>query len=53
MSLINIDSEYKLVKSWNLTYKKKSLIYYPKEKKQFKQLLKHFNKSNTKFSDVG
>jgi len=50
MSLINIDSKYKLVKSWNLTHQKKTLIYYPKKKEQFKQLIKHFNKSDIKFS---
>ena len=50
IELNKIDSEFKIVKSWNLTYKKKSLIYYPKDKNQLKNILKNIKKNNLTFS---
>ena len=50
IELNKIDSEFKIIKSWNLTYKKKALIYYPKDKKQLKIILKNLKKNNLTFS---
>ncbi len=48
--LNTIHSEFKLVKSWNLTYKKKSIIYYPKNEKELKYILYFLKKNKKTFS---
>ena len=48
--LKKINSEFKLVKSWNLTYEKKSLVYYPKDKIELKFILHYLKKNKKTFS---
>ena len=47
MSLINIESEHKLIRSWNLTYSQKAQIIYPSNIKELKEIIK-FSKENKK-----
>ena len=39
MSLANIETEYKLIRSWNLTYHQKANIFYPSNIKQLKNII--------------
>ena len=31
-----IESEFKLIESWNLTHRQKNLVYYPKDERELK-----------------
>ena len=47
MSLINIESENKLISSWNLTYSQRAQIIYPSNINELKEIIK-FSKKNKK-----
>ena len=44
-----IESEFKLIKSWNLTYKQKVLVYYPKNENELKKILRYIKKNKKTF----
>ena len=49
MSLANIESEYKLIRSWNLTYSQDSQIYYPKNEIELKKIFQYLKKNKKNF----
>ena len=50
MSLANIETEYKLIQSWNLTYHQKANIFYPSNIKQLKNIIISLRKKNKTFT---
>lgn len=44
-----IESKFKLIESWNLTHRQKNLIYYPKDEKELKTILKYIKKNKKNF----
>ncbi len=50
MSLINIESEHKLIRSWNLTYSQKAKIVYPSNIKELKEIIKFSKKNKRAFA---
>ena len=48
-SINKIESEFKLIKSWNLTHKQKVLIYYPENERELKKILKYIKKNKKTF----
>ena len=50
MSLANIETEYKLIRSWNLTYHQKANIFYPSNIKQLKNIIISLRKKNKTFT---
>ena len=50
MSLANIESEYKLIRSWNLTYSQKAWIIYPSKVKEILDIIKFTKKTGMSFS---
>ena len=50
MSLVNIASEYKLIRSWNLTYYQKAHIFYPSSIKQLRDIIKRLKKRGETFA---
>ena len=44
-----IESEFKLIESWNLTHRQKNLVYYPKDEKELKTILKYLKKNKKTF----
>ena len=50
MSSVNIESEYKLIRSWNLTYYQKANIFYPSSIKQLKDIIKRLKKRKETFA---
>ena len=50
MSLANIESEYKLIQSWNLTYSQKIQILYPSSIKELKNIINFCKKKGKTFA---
>jgi len=50
MSLINIESEYKLIRSWNLTHSQKAHVVYPSNIKELKDIIKFSKKMGETFA---
>jgi len=50
MSLVNIESEYKLIQSWNLTYSQKAHIIYPSNIKELKDIINFAKKKGKTFA---
>ena len=50
MSLTKIESEYKLIRSWNLTYSQKAKILYPSNIKELKNIIKYLKKKRKTFA---
>ena len=50
MSSVNIESEYKLIRSWNLTYYQKANIFYPSSIKQLRDIIKRLKKRKETFA---
>ena len=50
MSLVNIESEYKLIRSWNLTYSQKAHVIYPSSIKELKDIIKFSKKKGKTFT---
>ena len=50
MSLTKIESEYKLIRSWNLTYSQKAKILYPSNVKELKNIIRYLKKKGKTFA---
>ena len=50
MSLVNIESEYKLIRSWNLTYSQKAHVIYPSTIKELIDIIKFSKKKRKTFA---
>ena len=50
MSLVNIESEYKLIRSWNLTYSQKAHVIYPSTIKELIDIIKFSKKERKTFA---
>jgi len=49
MSLVNIETKHKIIRSWNLTYSQKVNIFYPSNTKDLKNIIKILKKTNKTF----